>query len=141
MNKKNFTRISATAALLGCSFFLSMRTASASVVGSLQLNGGAVTVGAASLTWEGFATVNPFSNLTYGAGIPVPTGNTSTVDIMNLPPATLPDINFMLFTLVPSLHFDLSSIGPGVANTNCALPPCSVFAGSPLILTQGARER
>ena len=47
-------------------------------------------------------------------------------------------MDFMSFTLAPTLFFDLSSIGPGSSNTNCAAPPCSVFAGSPIILTQGS---
>jgi hypothetical protein len=56
---------------------------------------------------------------------------------MNLPPASLPLSDFMSFTLAPTLFFNLYSIGPGSSNTNCAAPPCSVFAGSPIILTQG----
>jgi len=112
-------------------------TASASVAGALLLDGGSVTVGPASLVWNGFATVNAFTNLTYGAGTPLPTGAASTVTLLNLPPASLPLPDFMSFTLAPTLFFNLSTIGPGDANTNCALPPCSVFAGSPITLTQG----
>ena len=47
--------------------------------------------------------------------------------------------NFMIFAGSPSLAFDLSSIGPGVANTNCAGlsmgQSCSPSIGSPYLLT------
>src|SRR5262245_40569401 len=47
--------------------------------------------------------------------------------------------NFMTFTGFPSLAFDLSFIGPSVANTNCAGlsmgQSCSPSAGSPYLLT------
>jgi hypothetical protein len=115
---------------------LSISTASATVVGALLLDGGSVTVGAASLHWNDFATVNNTSTITYDGGTPVPTGPTSTVTLLDLPQG-LPLANFMTFTLVPTLHFTLTTIAPGSSNTNCAAPPCSVFAGSPIILTQG----
>ena len=45
----------------------------------------------------------------------------------------------MTFTTVPGLAFDLGFVGPGSANTNCAGlaigGSCSVFVGSPFILT------
>jgi len=45
----------------------------------------------------------------------------------------------MTFASQPQLHFDLGSIGPGSANTNCATvdqagETCSPFVGSPFIL-------
>ena len=47
--------------------------------------------------------------------------------------------SFMTFTGFPSLAFDLSSIGPSVANTNCAGlsmgQSCSPSVGSPYLLT------
>jgi hypothetical protein len=45
----------------------------------------------------------------------------------------------MTFAAVPGLAFDLAAIGPGSANTNCGGlgigESCSIFAGSPFILT------
>ena len=134
--KRTFSTTLATVAL-GWGILFFSPAAKANVVGSLLLDGGSVTVGPASLVWNGFATVNAFSNLTYDGNTPLPTGNTSTVTLMNLPPAVLPLSDFMSFTLAPTLFFNLSTIGPGSSNTNCAAPPCSVFAGSPIILTQG----
>jgi hypothetical protein len=49
----------------------------------------------------------------------------------------------MTFAGNPNLHYDLTSIGPGVANTACvdsfdpADPVCSVIAGSPFVLRPG----
>jgi hypothetical protein len=132
------TRALATIGVLGCGLLFSTQRASASVIGSLLLDGGSVTVSAGALTWNGPATVNSFTDLTYGPGLPLPTGTSSTVDLENLPPGSLPSADFMTFTLAPTLFFNLSTIGPGSSNTNCAAPPCSVFAGSPIILRQGS---
>jgi len=128
---KNFRTALATA-VIGLGSLLVMPTASASVVGSLQLNGGSVTVGVSTLVWNGTATVNAATNLTYDGGTPVPAGD--AVTLMNLPPASLPLDHFMSFAGIPSLDFILASIGPGSSNVACATSPCSVFAGSPLIL-------
>ena len=50
----------------------------------------------------------------------------------------------MTFTGNPNLHFDLTSLGPGVANTNCAGlvlgQSCSPSAGSPFTLTLTSRS-
>jgi hypothetical protein len=128
---KNFRTALATA-VIGLGPLLVMPIASASVVGTLQLNGGGVTVGVSSLVWNGTATVNSATTLTYGSGTLVPGGD--AVTLMNLPPASLPLDHFMSFAGIPSLDFILGSVGPGSANTSCATDPCSVFAGSPLIL-------
>jgi hypothetical protein len=51
---------------------------------------------------------------------------------------------FMTFAGHPLLRFDLTSLGPGVANSVCAavldpnLPGCSVVAGSPFVFTPTA---
>ena len=51
----------------------------------------------------------------------------------------IPVADFMTFSANPGLHFDLTSLGPGMANTNCAGlglgQSCSAFAGSPFVLT------
>ena len=130
---KNFRTALATA-VIGLGPLLVMPIASASVVGTLQLNGGAVTVGAASLVWNGTAFVNGAgTTLTYGAGLPIPNGD--AVTLMNLPPASLPLDHFMTFAGIPSLDFILGAVGPGSSNLDCSSSPCSVFLNSPLILS------
>ena len=52
----------------------------------------------------------------------------------------LPVASFLTFAAHPSLVYSLAALGPGSAVTNCALAnsnglSCSVFAGSPIILT------
>jgi PEP-CTERM motif-containing protein len=131
-------RTLATIGAFSCCVFFSTERAAASVTGSLLLDGGSVTVSATSLNWNGPATVNPFTTLTYDSGTALATGPTSTVDLENLPPSSLPLSDFMTFTLAPTLIFDLTTIGPGSSNTNCAAPPCSAFPGSPIILSQGS---
>jgi hypothetical protein len=54
--------------------------------------------------------------------------------------ASIGENNFLTFAAHPLLDYSLLSIGPGSANTNCAAAnsngaSCSVFAGSPIILT------
>jgi len=51
------------------------------------------------------------------------------------------NLDFMIWTDQPNLHFDLGSLGPGSANVVCSTtmnvnnPSCSVIAGSPFVLT------
>jgi len=51
----------------------------------------------------------------------------------------LPLVNFLTITALPNFGFDLSIVGPGSLNTNCAGllngQSCSPFIGSPFILT------
>jgi hypothetical protein len=133
----------ATMAVLSCGLLFST-VASASVMGSLALDGGGVTVSATNLVWVGFATVNGIAtNLTYGAGTPVTNG--TDVTLQNLPgslPGT-PINDFMTFAGIASLDFTLDVVGPGSSNTNCSAAgllandgECSAFPGSPLILSQ-----
>jgi hypothetical protein len=77
------------------------------------------------------------TNVTYIGGGPLVSGVQGLIRDINLPSGPL--IDFMTFAGNPNLHFDLLSLGPGVANTNCAAlglgQSCSPFAGSPIILT------
>ncbi len=110
-------------------------------------SGGGVTVNATSIDWL----------LPVGGGVGcILTGATTDImsadgmlgpgvqgDIKDLaPPPPPPDvINFMTFVGFPTLHFDLAGLGPGSNNTACSStfnpnnPSCSVFVGSPIILT------
>jgi hypothetical protein len=60
--------------------------------------------------------------------------------ILDLAAGGGPVPDFMTFSTDPTLHFDLTTVGPGVANTVAAavldpnLPASSPFAGSPFIL-------
>jgi len=129
--------------VLGCGLFTA-GTASASVVGGLQLNGGSATVTATTLTWNGFAIVNAASTLTYGASHTlVPAG--TDVTLSNLPGSLpTPIDDFMTFSGIPTLDFVLDVAGPGSTNTDCSVAglaahngQCSAFAGSPIVLSQG----
>jgi hypothetical protein len=119
--------------------------ASASTVGLLRVDSGSggVVVGLNSVDWlptgggTGTFVIGAGTTLTSALGSPV-AGSTGTV--LDLSGSTvLPLANFMTFTTVPGLAFDLGFVGPGSANTNCAGlaigGSCSVFVGSPFILT------
>jgi hypothetical protein len=109
-----------------CGALLTVATASpafAVVSGQLNLDGGSnqVTVGLTTIDWNplgggsGGFVVGGGTNVTC-AGCPIPIGSAGT--IKDLPPVPVTD--FMTFAMVSSLHYDLSTIGPGAANTNCA---------------------
>jgi hypothetical protein len=132
-------------ALLIGSVCLFSSNASATTVGLLRVDSGAggVTVGLNSIDWlptgggSGTFLVGAGTTLTSALGSPV-AGSTGTV--LDLSGGTvLPLANFMTFTTVPGLAFDLGFAGPGSANTNCAGlaigGSCSIFVGSPFILT------
>jgi hypothetical protein len=119
--------------------------ASATTIGLLRVDSGAggVTVGLNSLDWlptgggTGTFLVGAGTTLTSAVGSPA-AGSAGTV--LDLSGGTvLPLANFMTFATAPGLAFDLGFLGPGSANTNCAGLPiggsCSVFVGSPFILT------
>jgi hypothetical protein len=129
------------AAVLICCFFLII-PASASVTGSLALGSGlnTVSVGLTSITWNGQFQVSGTTDLTYdNPSQSLPIG--SNGNLVDLTIATVLPLNdFMTFTAAPDLAFDLISIGPGSSNTTCAglalFASCSVYAGSPFVLTQ-----
>ncbi|MDE3168100.1 MAG: PEP-CTERM sorting domain-containing protein, partial [Acidobacteriota bacterium] len=125
--------------------------ASANPIGTMNLancGGGGVTVTATQIIWSpagtapdtgciitGLGTNITWAGPTIGAGV---TGN-----IMDLTAGILPVDHFIDLPAPPtspSLDFVLTGIGPGSSNTNCAAATapgstCSVFAGSPFILT------
>jgi hypothetical protein len=120
---------------------------SAAPVGTVSVGicaGGGVDVTLTSIDWLlpvgggfGCTVTGTPTNVTYSGGVLV---SGVTGSILDLGPATvLPLANFMTFTGNPGLTYELDGLGPGVANTNCAAlligESCSVFAGSPFILT------
>lgn len=117
--------------------------ASASVMGLLDMSAGAntVTVSGTTITWTGDFTVSNTTTLTYDGGKTVP-GGTQGV-LKNLPPAP-PVSAFITFVGLGanSPVFNLASMGSGSANFTCTGltvgESCSVFKGSPFVLTDTA---
>jgi hypothetical protein len=78
------------------------------------------------------------TSVLYTAGGPLLAGASGSILDLAAGGGAVPD--FMTFSSDPTLHFDLTSVGPGVANTLAAavldpnLPASSPFAGSPFIL-------
>jgi hypothetical protein len=122
--------------------------ARADVIGVLTTSacsGDGVTVTATTIDWlpagggSGCLTTDTPTNVTYTGGV---LGEGVTGTIADLPPVPMTD--FMTFDGNPLLHYDLTSIGPGVANTDCpdvfnaTAPVCSVVAGSPFVVRSGA---
>jgi hypothetical protein len=130
-------------------------TASASVIGIFSvanIGGGGVNANNMVIDW--FNPVNPLGN---GNGMVLTGGDTtlmynngggqvalgvSTAGTVNDLPGPPGPIGFFAFPSAPMLHFNLTVLGPGVANLNCAAlalgQSCSAFAGSPIILTATA---
>jgi PEP-CTERM motif-containing protein len=120
---------------------------SAAPVGTLDVGicaGGGVTVNATTIDWllpvgggNGCTVTGTTTFVTYVGGGPLLPGTFGT--IKDLPGSGLPLSQFMTFAGNPLLNYTLDGIGPGVANTACAAlaigQSCSVFAGSPFILT------
>jgi hypothetical protein len=139
--KNRFFSVFATVGL-GCGFFLSTPIASANVVGLLSLDAGSnsVTVGEGTINWNGMFTVAGSTTLTYNNGTALAAGTTGSLENLNAMTTVFPLNDFMTFTGAPGLDFTLDSIGPGSTDTNCAAATavgdsCSVFAGSPFVLT------
>lgn len=107
--------------------------------------GGGVSITATTIDWivpvgggNGCIVTGAATNVSYTGGGPLLPGATGLIlDLTTASP--FPVVNFMTFAGHPNLHFDLVSLGPGLANTNCASlglgESCSISAGSPFILT------
>jgi hypothetical protein len=136
--------------VLGCLSLIPV--ASASVIGNLSENsctsGGTsgVTVTANTITWlpdngsgtAGCITSGNGTTLTYGSGTALGTTAPGTIADLTLNPGFPPVNDFMAFTIgSTTVDFELTSIGPGSSNTNCATlttgEACSVV-NSPFIL-------
>ncbi len=107
--------------------------------------GGGVTISSISIDWtlpvgggNGCIQTGLGTNITYTGGGPLTSGVAGVAKDVTAGGGTV--LDFMTFTGNPNLHFDLTSLGPGVNNTVCAavldpnLPACSPSAGSPFIL-------
>lgn len=118
-------------------------TASAAPIGVLSIDSGGQGVRVSATTIDWYPLGGPAgtmisavpTNVTYSGGN---LSNGVAGTILDLPP--VPVNNFMTFTGHPNLTFNLLGIGPGSANLNCATvnsagESCSLFAGSPFILT------
>lgn len=127
-------------------------TASASMIsGSLSLTnctGGGVTVNSTNIDWtqtvnggDGCIATGTGTSVTYDAGT-LTEGDSSGVILDLSMPTSFPVVDFITFTSASGLHFDLSTILPSTANTDCSAlgigDSCSVFAGSPFLLTKSA---
>ena len=133
-----------TVAALACAFFFMTPGAMASVIGSLVIDGGTVTVTNTSLSWSSTPTpptVDAISTLTYGPSSTLLAGGTD-VNLMNLPQA-LPLNDFMTFSGVSGLDFTLDTVGPGSSNTDCSPTglaansgDCSSVLGQVIVLSQ-----
>jgi len=134
------------AAGISCAFLMISSVASASTVYNLSVancSGGGATVTATTIVWSPSGTLPNTGCIDSGIGTSVSyMGGTLLAgdigNIADLTAGTLPVDDFMTFSGTP-LDFVLTGIGPGLANTNCALSTtnttCSPFAGSPFILT------
>ena len=123
--------------------------ASADVIGTLTTSacsGEGVTVTATTIDWlplgggGGCLTTDTPTLVTYVGGV-LEEGVTGTVKDLTAGDPLPTD--FMTFAGHPLLHYDLTSIGPGVDNTACPdinsndstlAPNCSIVAGSPFVL-------
>lgn len=132
---------------VGCAALMMTSIASGSTIYNLSVancSGGGATVTATTIVWSPNGTVSNSGCIDSGIGTSVPYSGGTLVsnnigNILDLTAGTLPVDDFMTFAGT-TLDFDLTGIGPGSANTNCNLnattnTTCSVFAGSPFILT------
>ena len=134
--------------LIGLLFAVPASGAAFGTLTTVACSGQGVTVTAALIDWLPaggpggcIQTATP-TNIQYTGGGPLTTGTAGTILDVPLNAGIVPD--FMTFSGQPLLHFDLYSLGPGVANTNCpdtfnaADPVCSIIAGSQFVVRPGA---
>jgi hypothetical protein len=129
-------------------FTVSGPLANATPTGHLDINnciGGGVTVTATVIDWipptdagNGCIDTGVGTNVSYSTGT-LTAGAAGTILDLNAATTVLPLANFMTFATAPGLSFSLSALGPGAASTTCVglavNQSCSVFAGSPFVLT------
>ncbi len=87
--------------------------------------GGGVTISSISIDWtlpvgggNGCIQTGVGTNITYTGGGPLTSGVAGVAKDVTAGGGTV--LDFMTFTGNPNLHFDLTSLGPGVNNTVCA---------------------
>jgi hypothetical protein len=125
----------------------------AAVIGNLATGicagGGGVTVNTTTIDWlptvsgnDGCILTGSTTSVNYSGGNLGPSTTGRILDLtIGMP---FPVLDFMTFTGHPNLHFDLTSIGPGPANTACpdsfddSAPICAIVAGSPFTVRPGS---
>jgi len=127
---------SMTAACAATLAVLAAAPAQATITGVLDVgSGGTATVTASTITFTPATVITTAATtLTYDGGTALGAGVTGAIKPLA---GTLPVTSFMAFP--PSLVFNLTAVGPGDTNTNCAGlvaggGTCSVAAGSPFML-------
>src|SRR5436853_6723441 len=142
--------------LVVCACSLLVSNALASPVGTLNVGtSGTVTISLTFTNWNADPAATGGGNMDVATGTNLQFAGcasgvlgsagclsaTEGVTATNLSSATPFPINsFMTFAAHASLVYSANGIGPGSASTNCAAAnanglSCSVFAGSPVILT------
>jgi len=148
------TALRISAITCGLAFLFSVTNASAAVIGHLDIAncaGGGVTVQGLLIDFTlpvntvgspgtGCIQTGVNTNVSYSAGTLTP-GTTGT--ILDLVAGGGTVVDFMTFVGHPDLHFDLTSIGPGTGNANCAAATaigasCSPTTTSPFVFTTTA---
>jgi hypothetical protein len=131
---------------LSCAFLTITAIASGSTEYNLSVancSGGGATVAATTIVWSPSGTAPNTGCIDSGiaSSVSYMGGTLGAGDVGNIADLTVGDLpvdDFMTFAGTP-LDFVLTGVGPGLSNTNCALSTtnttCSVFAGSPFILT------
>lgn len=135
-------------ALVGC---LLVQGASAAVIGNANIAnvaGGGLTLTSTAVDFllppgggSGAMATGTGTNVVYAGGGPLASGSAGVIKDI---PGAGAILDFMTFATDPNLHFDLVSMGPGVANTVAVnvfdpnTPASSPFAGSPYILQSTA---
>lgn len=138
-------------AFLGLVLMTFAPIASATPVGHLDLancSGGGAAVTATTINWlpdlpggtDGCIQTGATTSINYSGGTLGPGVQGAIKDLNVANP--LPIANFIVLPApgTPVLTFELTGLGPGVSNTDCASlaigESCAAFAGSPFILTK-----
>jgi PEP-CTERM motif-containing protein len=124
---------------------LGVGSASATPAGTLSLaSSTAVTIGLTIIDWGSDGPPDGPFVVGTDTDIVTTSGNPRNPDggiILDLVTGGVPAPNFLTFPLSPGLHFDLTTLGPGAANTDCAAAvntgdTCSPWVGAPYVLTR-----
>jgi hypothetical protein len=120
----------------------------ATPAGLLRIDSGSGGVAISATTIDWYAPIGPpfgaflvgsGTTLTSSGGSPI-AGTSGVLLDLNAATTPLPVRGFLTLTAYPALIFDLTQLGPGVANTICSGlaigESCSPGAGSPFILTR-----
>ncbi len=126
----------ATGGSFAAPFTASINVPSGTFAGTLNIGLSAMSLQSTAI---GFSPTNTIGPASTGAFAPL-VGTTATLSPIS---GSLPVPNFLGIAGLPNVHFTLTSVGPGAANTNCAAvvtigDSCSAFPGSPFVLVRAA---